>query len=264
MPIYEGFDIAGRTALVTGGTSGLGRAIALGMARAGARVFVGSRDAAKVSDTAAELAAIGPDHRALTLDVGEASSIENAFSQIMSDAGELDILVNAAGITHREAAITVSLENWERIIKVNLTGTFLCSQAAARIMKDQTGGGAIVNIASIGSFVGLNDVPAYGASKGAVMQLTSALGTDWAPYNIRVNAIAPGVFPTTLNRKFIDGTARGRWFLNHTPMRRFGEHEELVGAAIYLCSPAASFVTGETLVVDGGFLSVGVPAVVPE
>ena len=256
---FRGFDITGRVAVVTGGTSGLGQAIALGFADAGARVIVGSRDTAKIEETLKALERRGEGHDGIALDVADAESIERAFDAIRSRAQRVDILVNAAGITHRQPAIEVTAGDWERVIKTNLTGTFLCSQAAARIMRS-TGGGAIINIASISSFVGLADVPAYGASKAAVLQLTSALANDWAQFGIRVNAIAPGVFPTPLNRNLIMGTPRGDWFLKHTPMKRFGEPEELVGAAVFLASPSASFITGETLVVDGGFLATGVPA----
>lgn len=251
------FDIAGRVAVVTGGTSGLGRAIALGMARAGARVFAGSRDAGKVSDTRAALQAISPESDALALDVADPGSVEAAYGEILSRTGRVDIVVNAAGITHRAPALEMALEDWERVLRVNLTGTFLSCQAAARAMKEQ-GGGAIVNIASLASFRGFSLVAAYGASKAGVAELTQTLALEWAPYGIRVNAIAPGVFPTPLNRALIEGTPRGRWFLHHTPANRFGDAEELVGTAIYLCSPAASYVTGETVAVDGGFLAMGV------
>jgi NAD(P)-dependent dehydrogenase (short-subunit alcohol dehydrogenase family) len=153
----------------------------------------------------------------------------------------------------------MELADWERVLRTNLTGTFLCCQAAARIMKDG-GGGAIVNIASLASYVGLSWVAAYGASKAAVKELTQVLAVEWADLGIRVNAIAPGVFPTPLNRALIEGTPRGNWLKAHAPMNRFGNPEELVGAAIFLCSPAASFITGETLAVDGGFLACGAPA----
>jgi len=256
------FDIAGRAALVTGGTSGLGRAIALGFARAGARVFAGSRDPARVEAAAAELRGIRPDCGALVLDVADPESVRAVVNHVREEAGCIDILVNAAGITHRQPSMDCSLEDWERVLRVNLTGTFLCCQAAARAMRE-SGGGSIINIASLSSRIGLAHVAAYGASKAAVMQLTQSLGSDWAQHGIRVNAIAPGVFPTPLNRALIEGTPRGAWFLHHTPMKRFGRPDELVGAAIFLASPASSYVTGETLVVDGGFLACGVPADIP-
>lgn len=256
--MYEGFDIAGKVAVVTGGTSGLGRAIALGMARAGATVIAGSRDQNKVSDMTKALQSGNGIGRAVALDVANPTSVEAVFADIAATEGQLDILVNAAGITHKAPAIEMALEDWDRVLRTNLTGAFLSCQAAARIMKDD-GGGSIVNIASLASYVGLSWVAAYGASKAAVRELTQALAVEWASYGIRVNAIAPGVFPTPLNRALIEGTPRGEWFKAHTPAGRFGEAEELVGAAIFLSSPAASFITGETLAVDGGFLACGVP-----
>lgn len=257
--MYHDFDIAGKVAVVTGGTSGLGRAIALGMAQAGAIVFAGSRDPARVADTQAALKEASPLNDALALDVADPDSVRRAFGEVETRTGRLDILVNAAGITHKAPAIEMELEDWERVLRTNLTGTFLCCQAAARIMQ-RCGGGAIVNIASLASYVGLSWVAAYGASKAAVKELTQVLAVEWADLGIRVNAIAPGVFPTPLNRALIEGTPRGNWLKAHAPMQRFGNPEELVGAAIFLCSPAASFITGETLAVDGGFLACGAPA----
>jgi NAD(P)-dependent dehydrogenase (short-subunit alcohol dehydrogenase family) len=254
---FTGFDLTGKIALVTGGTSGLGRAIAVGLAHAGATVVVGSREEAKVADTVQELNGYSAGHGGMQLDVAEAASIQSAFERVLRDHGRVDILVNAAGTIQKKDPLEVTLEEFERVIRVNLTGTFLCCQAAGRAMKAQ-GGGAIINIASLSSYVGLSEVTAYGASKAAVAQLTQGLANDWARFGIRVNAIAPGVFPTALNRPLLEGTPRGAFFLAHTPMGRFGDAPEIAGAAVYLASPAASYTTGEVLVVDGGFLARGV------
>ncbi len=261
--MHEGFDIAGRVAVITGGTSGLGRAVAVGMAKAGARVFVGSRDAGKVADALAELQAIDAANDGFALDVTDPQALRAAYEAVRDKAGRIDILVNAAGITQRATALDATLEDWERVLRINLTGTFLSSQAAARIMREQESGGSVLNFGSLSSFRGWALTAAYGASKAAVIELTQTLAVEWAQYGIRVNALAPGVFPTSINAALINGTSRGRWFQVHTPAGRFGKAEEIVGAAIFLSSPAAQFVTGETLAVDGGFLALGVAAEPP-
>jgi NAD(P)-dependent dehydrogenase (short-subunit alcohol dehydrogenase family) len=254
---YPGFDLSGQSAFVTGGTSGLGRAIAVALAQSGAAVTVGSRDPAKVAATAAELRAYGEGHGGLQVDAGDYDSVDRAISAIREERGRLDILVNAAGIISRIPSLEIAMEEFERIIRINLLGLFKCCQAAGRVMRDQ-GGGSITNIASISAAYGFADVAAYSSSKAAVVNLTKSLANDWARHNIRVNAISPGVVPTDLNRPLIEGTPRGDWFIARTPMSRFGRADEIAGAAVYLASPAASFCTGENIIVDGGFCARGV------
>ena len=251
------FDVTGQICLITGGTSGMGRAIAEGLAAVGAHVVVGSRDIERVRATERSLTDAGRDCVGLPLDVTDPNSIQRAVRSVVDRLGRIDALVNAAGIIRKLPTIEMTLDDWESVLRTNLTGTFLASQACGRVMRDQ-GGGSIVNIASLTSFVAFAEVAAYGASKAGVAALTQSLANDWAGFGIRVNAIAPGVFPTALNRRLIEGTARGQWLRDHTPLARFGEPNEVVGAAIYLISPASKFVTGTVLVVDGGFLARGV------
>jgi NAD(P)-dependent dehydrogenase (short-subunit alcohol dehydrogenase family) len=253
-------DITGMICLVTGGTSGIGRAIALGYARAGATVIAGSTNPDKVSAIRNDL---GPGHDAVQVDVADQSSVNAAIALVLKRFGRIDAMVNAAGVIKRQPSLDTPLEDFERIIRVNLIGSFIVAQAVARVMKDQSPDpagirGVIVNIASASSFVALEGVCAYGCSKAAIVALTKSLANDWAQYGIRVNAIAPGFIPTPLNRGLIEGTPRGDWIKKHTPFARFGNADELVGAAIYLISPSASFTTGETIIVDGGFLARGI------
>lgn len=260
---YAGLDIGGKVCLVTGGTSGIGRAIALAYAQAGAKVVAGSTNPDKVAAIRQELSQIGGEHDAVQLDVSDPSSVGKAVEFTVSRFGRLDAVVNAAGVIKRQPSLEVPVEDFERIVRINLTGTFVVAQAAARVMKDQPPGpkgerGCLVFIASLNSFISLNEVLAYAASKSGVMGLTRGLANEWAQHGIRVNGIAPGVFPTELNRQLIENTPRGDWLRKHTPLGRFGDAEELTGAAIYLISPAASYTTGETIIVDGGFLSRGV------
>lgn len=251
------FDLSGKTALVLGGTSGIGHALALGLAEAGADVIASSRRAAQVEQTAEQIRAL---HRA-TLeccsDVTDRASLVALRQQILDTFGKIDILVNCAGITQRAPSLNFPEEAWNRILETNLTGTLRACQVFGEPMLAR-GYGRILNIASLSTFVAFYEVAAYAASKAAVGSLTRSLAIEWSRKGVTVNAIAPGVFRTDLNASLLDSTPRGQEILLRTPIGRFGRTEELVGATIYLVSDAASFVTGEILVVDGGFLASGV------
>lgn len=257
---YAGFDISKKICLVTGGTSGIGRAIALGFAQAGATVIAGSTNPEKVSAIKSEL---GSGHESVQIDVGNEQSVKSAFDFAVKKFGRVDAVVNAAGVIKKQPSLDMPIAEFDRIVRINLTGSFIVAQQAGRVMKDQApdaqgNRGVIVFIASLNSFISLSEVLAYASSKSGVMGLTRGLANEWAQYGIRVNGIAPGVIPTDLNRPLIEGTARGEWLKKHTPLNRFGSADELVGAAIYLISPSGSYTTGETIIVDGGFLSRGV------
>jgi NAD(P)-dependent dehydrogenase (short-subunit alcohol dehydrogenase family) len=197
------------------------------------------------------------------MDVGDEQSVKRAMEQTVGRYGRLDAVVNAAGVIKRQPSIEMAVAEFERIVRVNLTGSFIVAQAAGRVMREQTPDkrgqrGSIVFIASLNSYISLTEVLAYASSKSGVLGLVRGLANEWAALGIRVNGIAPGVFPTDLNRPLIEGTPRGAWLKQHTPLGRFGDAEELVGAAIYLISPSASYTSGETIIVDGGFMSKGV------
>jgi NAD(P)-dependent dehydrogenase (short-subunit alcohol dehydrogenase family) len=256
-PYYPGLSVAGKICLVCGGTSGIGRSIALGLAQAGAVVIAGSTNPEKVAAIAKEL---GSGHDGVRLDVSDEASAKSAVEHVVKKFGRIDAIVNAAGVIKKQPSLEMPVAEFDRIVRINLTGTFIVDQAAGRVMKDQKPDargvrGSILNVASLNSFISFSEVLAYASSKSGVLGLTRGLANEWAQFGIRVNAIAPGVFPTDLNRPLIEGTPRGQWLRQHTPMNRFGDAEELVGATIYLLSPSASFTTGETIIVDGGFLA---------
>jgi NAD(P)-dependent dehydrogenase (short-subunit alcohol dehydrogenase family) len=254
---YRGLDLDGRVAVVVGGTSGIGRAITLGLAEAGADVIASARGADNLEATAAEIEARGRRTLRIRSDVADRGSLDALRDAVLAGFGRVDILVNCAGTTRRTPTLDVSEAEWNGILDTNLTGTLRGCQAFGRPMLAQ-GYGRIINIASLGSFVGLLEVAAYAASKAGVASLTRQLAIEWGARGVCVNAIMPGVFRTALNGGLLDGTPRGQEFLLRTPMRRFGRLDELAGAAVFLASESASFVNGEVLVVDGGFLASGV------
>ena len=254
---FSGFDLSNRTAVVIGATSGIGKAIALGLADAGADVVPTGRRSKLVNEAARDVEARGRRSLAITSDVRDSDSIQALAEAVIEKFGQVDILVNAAGRTVRRPTVDVSDAEWTEILDTNLTGMLRACRAFGRHMIDR-GYGRIINIGSLTSVVALYEVAAYGASKAGVAALTKSLAVEWAPHGVCVNAILPGVFRTALNEGLLDGTERGGELLARTPMRRFGKPEEVAGAAVFLASEAASFVTGHLLAVDGGFLASGV------
>lgn len=254
---FSGLELNGKTAVVIGGTSGIGLAIARGMADAGADVVPTSRRIEQVEAAAADVEQRGRRTLRVASDVSDRSSLQAVLDASIEAFGKVDILVNSAGRTKRAPTIEFTEQDWDDIIDTNLTGTLRAAQVFGRHMLERESG-SIINIASLSTFVALYEVAAYSASKAAVASLTKSLAIEWGAKGVRVNAIAPGVFRTPLNEKLLDETDRGREFLVRTPMKRFGKVEELAGAAIFLASDAASFVNGEVLAVDGGFLASGV------
>jgi NAD(P)-dependent dehydrogenase (short-subunit alcohol dehydrogenase family) len=251
------FALDGKVAVVLGGTSGIGRALALGLADAGATVIVSGRRIEQLNETAAEIEVRGGKTLRQTADVRDRKSLEALRDGVVQTFGKVDILVNAAGITRKSPTVDLTEEAWSEIMDTNLTGALRGSQVFGKQMLGQKSG-RIINVASLGSFVGLLEVAAYSASKSGLASLTRSLAIEWSRHGVLVNAIVPGVFRTAMNAGLLDGTERGREFLMRTPMGRFGRTEELVGAAVFLASEASSFVTGQFVVVDGGFLASGV------
>jgi NAD(P)-dependent dehydrogenase (short-subunit alcohol dehydrogenase family) len=254
---YPKLELKAKTAVVIGGTSGIGLAIAKGLAEAGANVIPAGRRVALVEAAAAEMRNRGRKSLAVPCDVTDEKAIEALLRAVVREFSGVDILVNSAGATKRSATLDVLTADWNHILETNLTGTLRACQVFGRHMIERKYG-RIINIASLGAVLGLYQVTAYCASKAGVAALTKSLAVEWARFGVCVNAIIPGVFHTEMNAGMLNGTARGEEFLLRTPMRRFGELEELAGAAVFLASDAASFVTGHLLAVDGGILASGV------
>lgn len=257
------FDLTGKVALVTGGTSGIGMGIAAAMIEHGAKVLVGSRTQEKVDEAAKTLDAIGDDTgedavaAGIALDVTSEASVDRAIRKAVDLFGGLHVVVNSAGHQLKKPTFDLTAEEFNKMYDTHVTGSLRVAQAAGHIFREQHDG-CIINIASVSSFVDLIEVAAYASAKSAVLGLTRSLANEWAKYGVRTNAIAPGFVPTELNRNIIEGTDRGRRIIEHTPSARFGVSAEVAGAAVYLASPAGSFVNGETIKVDGGFLACGI------
>jgi NAD(P)-dependent dehydrogenase (short-subunit alcohol dehydrogenase family) len=251
------FSLAGKVAVVLGGTAGIGRAISLAFADAGADVVASGRRQEIVNQVAAELEHQGRTTIRVASDVRNRASIENLLQQTLDKFQKVDILVNCAAKISRAPTLSFPEEQWNDILDTNLTGTLRSCQIFGQHMLERKHG-RIINIASLNSFVSLSEVAAYAASKAAVVSLTRSLAVEWSRHGVLVNAIAPGVFRTEFNQKLLDGTPRGQELLMRTPMGRFGQAQEVAGAAVYLASDAASFVNGQTIVIDGGFLASGV------
>ena len=255
--MFPALDLSDKVAVVIGGTSGIGRTLSLGLADAGANVVATGRNAAKVEEVAREIEAAGRHTLRVTTDTRSTSSLQRLLAACLEQFGKVEILVNCAGKIKRAPTVDFPEKEWDDILETNLTGTLRACQVFGRHMLSRKWG-RIINIASLNSYVAMHEVAAYAASKAGVAALTRALAVEWSKQGVLTNAIAPGIFRTSLNAELLDGTPRGNELLMRIPMGRFGKTEELVGAAVFLASDSASYVTGQIFTVDGGFLASGV------
>jgi len=251
------FDLTGKVALVIGGTSGIGEAIALEYAAWGANVIAVGRRADRCKEVADQIRAAGVKTLEYPMDATDKAQVEALCEKIVAEFGRIDILCNSAGINRRHFVEDFPLEEYDEVMDINTRSVFMCCQIVGRHMIKQ-GHGKIVNISSMAAYFGMNRIVPYCASKGAVMQMSKAFAVEWAKYNIQVNCIAPGYFKTDLTSGLHKDPEAEQRVLKRNPMQRWGEVEELTGAAIYLSSDASSFVTGSTVVVDGGMSAFGV------
>lgn len=246
------FDLTGKVALVTGASRGLGRAMAKGLARAGADLVLCARNQADLAEAAKEISSMGRKAVPIELDVLDSKSVESAVARALEEMDRIDILVNNAGVNVRKSVVELAEEEWDRVLDTNLKGYFLVGKAVGKHMISQ-GSGKVINVASILGAVGLPNQVAYASSKGGVVQMTKVMALEWAPYHINVNAIAPTYFETPLVAALRNDPERYRFILERTPMGRWGQPEELEGIVVFLASRASDFITGQTIFVDGGW-----------
>jgi len=250
------FDLTGRTALITGSTRGIGFALAQGLAEAGAAVILNSRQQDAVTQAVSKLQALGLNARGAAFDVAEPAGVDAAFEGFDRDGLAIDILINNAGIQHRQPMLDLSLDDWNRVINTNLTAAFVVGRAAARRMVNRGNGGKIINIGSLTSEAGRATVAPYTVAKGGIKMLSKAMAAEWAQFNIQANSIGPGYILTDMNEALINNPSFDAWVKSSNPAQRWGRPEELVGTAIFLASGASSYVNGQIIYVDGGWLSV--------